>query len=109
MGENIDKKLYFFSFRPLIRQIERSWQAEERLRTAHNELELRVQSRTEELRIANSELEEKILERRRVEETLRETEKRSRRAEEIAHEMGGSTSHHADCCAPRSGWRHGNP
>jgi PAS domain S-box-containing protein len=77
--------LYLFSFRPLIRQMEKSWRAEERLRTAHNELELRVQSRTEELRIANSVLEEEILERRRVEEALRETEKRSQRAEEIAH------------------------
>jgi PAS domain S-box-containing protein len=77
--------LYIFSFRPLIRQMEKSWRAEERLRTAHNELELRVQSRTEELRKSNSELEEEILERRRVEEALRETEKRSQHAEEIAH------------------------
>jgi PAS domain S-box-containing protein len=44
---------------------------EEKLRRAHNELELRVQERTEELRIANSELEQEIVERKQVETALR--------------------------------------
>ena len=43
---------------------------EERLRKAYDELELRVQERTEELRIANSELEEEIIERMQAEEEL---------------------------------------
>jgi PAS domain S-box-containing protein len=58
---------------------------EEQLQQAYAELEVRVQTRTEELSKANSELEEEIMERRRVEEALREAEKRSQRAEEIAH------------------------
>jgi PAS domain S-box-containing protein len=44
---------------------------EEDLLRAYDELELRVQNRTEELRIANSELEEEIVERKQVEEALR--------------------------------------
>jgi PAS domain S-box-containing protein len=44
---------------------------EEDLRRAYDELELRVQERTEELRNANSELEEEIIERKRAEEALR--------------------------------------
>ncbi len=43
---------------------------EEKLLKAYDELELRVQNRTEELRIAISELEEEIIERKRVEEAL---------------------------------------
>ena len=43
---------------------------EEKLRKAYDELELRVQERTEELWIANSELEEEITERKRAEEEL---------------------------------------
>jgi PAS domain S-box-containing protein len=46
-------------------------QHEEDLRRAYDELDLRVQERTEELRDANSELEEEIIERKRAEEALR--------------------------------------
>jgi PAS domain S-box-containing protein len=46
--------------------------AEEQLRRAYDELEMRVQARTEELRIANSELEEEIIERKRVESMLQQ-------------------------------------
>jgi PAS domain S-box len=49
---------------------------EDELRKAYDELELRVQNRTQELRIANSELEEEIVERKRVEEALREAQSR---------------------------------
>jgi PAS domain S-box-containing protein len=44
---------------------------EEKLRKAYDELELRVQERTEELRIAISELENEITERKRAEAELR--------------------------------------
>ena len=44
---------------------------EEKLRKAYDELELRVHERTEELRIANSELEEEITVRKQAEEALR--------------------------------------
>jgi phosphoglycerate-specific signal transduction histidine kinase len=43
---------------------------EEKLRKAFDDLELRVQERTEELQIANSELEDEINVRRRVEAEL---------------------------------------
>ncbi|HMB25598.1 MAG TPA: PAS domain S-box protein, partial [Anaerolineales bacterium] len=58
---------------------------EEKLRQAYDELELRVQERTEELRIANSELEEEIRVRQQVEDALRQSEERLSRAQEIAH------------------------
>jgi PAS domain S-box-containing protein len=47
---------------------------EEQLQNAYRDLELRVQARTEELSIANSELEEEIIERKKVEEALRRSE-----------------------------------
>ena len=58
---------------------------EDDLRKAYDELERRVQNRTEELRIANSELEEEIIERKQVEEALRASEQRLNRSQEIAH------------------------
>ncbi len=58
---------------------------EEELRRANDELELRVEERTEELRIAISELEEEIHIRRRAEDALRQSEERLNRAQEIAH------------------------
>ncbi|HEY0323769.1 MAG TPA: PAS domain S-box protein [Pyrinomonadaceae bacterium] len=52
--------------------------AEEALRSAHDELELRVTERTAELREANRILKEQIAERERIEEALRESEARFR-------------------------------
>jgi PAS domain S-box-containing protein len=49
-------------------------QAEEALRMAHDEMDLRVQERTAELEQANESLQAEIAERRRMEEALRETE-----------------------------------
>ncbi len=49
-------------------------QAEERLRKAYDGLEVRVQERTEELQIANSELEDEINIRRRTEGALQQSE-----------------------------------
>jgi PAS domain S-box-containing protein len=46
----------------------------EALKTAHQDLELRVVARTAELREANESLQEEIAERRRVEEALRQSE-----------------------------------
>lgn len=58
---------------------------EEKLLKAYDELELRVWERTEELKIANVELEDEIRTRRQIETELRESEQRLNRAQEIAH------------------------
>ncbi|HSB01532.1 MAG TPA: PAS domain S-box protein [Anaerolineales bacterium] len=58
---------------------------EEKLLKAYDELELRVQERTEDLRIANSELEGEINVRQQAEDALRQSEQRLSRAQEIAH------------------------
>ncbi len=60
-------------------------QVEEKLRKAFDELELRVQERTIELRLANSELAEEIQIRQHVEVVLRQNEQQLSRAQEIAH------------------------
>ena len=51
-------------------------EVEEKLRKAHNHLEIRVQERTEELASANQALLNEIAERRRIEEALRLDERR---------------------------------
>jgi PAS domain S-box-containing protein len=60
-------------------------QDEEQLQNAYAELELRVQERTEELRVTNSELEEEVKVRRQTEDALRLSESGLKRAQEIAH------------------------
>ena len=77
--------LYYFSFRPLLLHIEKRQQAEKSLHEAYEEMELRVQERTEELRTANSDLEEEMNVRKRADEALIQSEQRLRRAQEIAH------------------------
>lgn len=60
-------------------------QAEEALRKAHNELELRVHERTEELVKTNEALLAEIAERRKAEEALQRSEKSLAKAQRIAH------------------------
>jgi signal transduction histidine kinase len=54
-----------------IRALLRTHQAEEELRKAHDELELRVQERTRQLRQVNEDLQAEIARREKVEESLR--------------------------------------
>jgi PAS domain S-box-containing protein len=77
--------VYYFSLRPLLLHIGKRQEAEKSLHKAYDELELRVQARTEELKIANSDLEEEIAVRGRTEDALRKSEQRLSRAQEIAH------------------------
>lgn len=77
--------IYYFSLRPLLLQIKKRQQAEESLQAAYEEMELRVQQRTEELRVANSDLEEEINVRKQAEGALRQSEQRLSRAQEISH------------------------
>src|SRR5690349_3838157 len=77
--------VYHFSLRPLLLQIEKRQQAEKNLHKAYDEMELRVQERTQELRKVNSDLEEEINVRIRVDGALQQSEQRLRRAQEIAH------------------------
>jgi PAS domain S-box-containing protein len=60
-----------------LRENERK-QAEEALRKAHNELEMRVQEKTSGLSEAIGKLQTEISQRKRLEETLRESEKKVR-------------------------------
>ncbi len=64
--------------RGIFRDITERRRAEEALRRAHDELELRVQERTTELTEANEALRAEIAERKRVEEALRESEEKYR-------------------------------
>jgi PAS domain S-box-containing protein len=61
-------------FRGIIRDITERKQAEEALRKAHDELEIRVEERTAELAEANKELQAEIAERKLAEEALGQRE-----------------------------------
>ncbi|HSE83247.1 MAG TPA: PAS domain S-box protein, partial [Thermodesulfobacteriota bacterium] len=61
-------------FLTYIRDITQRKKAEEALRKAYDELEMRVQERTKELVKANEELQAEVIERMRVEEALRQSE-----------------------------------
>ncbi|MFZ3136520.1 MAG: PAS domain S-box protein [Thermodesulfovibrionales bacterium] len=68
------------------REINQRKRTEAALQKAHNELEQRVEGRTAELTAANKKMKQEIVERRRVEEALRESEIRFRRVTEAAFE-----------------------
>ena len=68
----------------IMRDITERKQAEEKLQQAHDELELRVAERTEELALSIKRLQDEIMERKRTENSLREeTAKRLRAVEAL--------------------------
>jgi signal transduction histidine kinase len=58
----------------IVRDITDRKRIEEEIKRAKDELEIRVENRTSELRIVNEQLREEIAERKRIEETLRRSE-----------------------------------
>lgn len=66
------------TFEQLRYELEQRKIAEEKLREAHQDLEKKVEERTKELSILNQELKDEILERKRIETALRESEERYR-------------------------------
>lgn len=67
-------------------------QAEEALRKAHDELEIRVAERTAELAKANQELRSEIIERKKAEDALRESSERIKLfAYSVAHDLKSPT------------------
>ena len=65
-----DEEGRIVGFRGIVRDITNRKRAEEVLRRAHSELEIRVRERTEDLEKANEKLQVEITERRRAEEEL---------------------------------------
>lgn len=73
-----DKAGNLQGFSKVTRDISERKRAEDALQNAYGELEIRVQERTAELSATNLQLQQQIKERQRVEEALRESERRFR-------------------------------
>ena len=80
------KKVTNDTIRSISREIGDRKLAEAALQKAHNELEQRVEERTAELKAANKKMLREIVERKRAEEALRDSEVRFRRVTEAAFE-----------------------
>ena len=80
------KKVTNDTIKSISREINDRKLAEAALLKAHNQLEQRVEERTAELTAANKKMKQEIIERKRVEEALRESEIRFRRVTEAAFE-----------------------
>ena len=80
------KKVTNDTIRSISREINERKLAEAGLQKAHYELEKRVEERTAELKAANKKMMQEIIERRRAEEALRDSEIRYRHVTEAAFE-----------------------
>jgi PAS domain S-box-containing protein len=80
------KKVMNETIQSISTEMKRRELAEEELRKTHNELERRVERRTEQLKVANEKLLLEIEERKRVEEELREAELRYRTVADFTHD-----------------------
>jgi len=81
----VSPALYFFAFRPLAEILQQRDEVEEALRRANETLELRVTDRTASLELANRNLEAEMVERRKAERALRESQEDLNHAQEVAH------------------------
>ncbi len=70
--------------------ISKQKQAEEALQKSHNELEQRVQERTEQLQAINEELNAEIVERKEVEEVIRRNAARAENLAEISRRLAAA-------------------
>ncbi len=80
----------------IIRDITERKRAEQALRKAKEELEVKVEERTLELRESNKELQLEVLERKRAEEELQDSEAKLNEAQQIAHIGSWSLDYTAD-------------
>ena len=80
------KKVTNDTIKSISREINDRKLAEAALLKAHDHLELRVEERTAELKAANKKMQQEIIERKRAEEALRDSEIRFRRVTEAAFE-----------------------